>query len=164
MKKTTISIISMLLLLFTTSCSSSSPQSEQKVIALEETGNNGGNPEVKKIHKCFGYENEARSECLDKLFPEEINIKIYPPSGERVKLAGRNSSAEKVEFNLKGQERFIFNVETSQVKLPISCNVSTRLFQSDNRLTVDVAVKDIDDKVTLYDREGKVLLDYTVVK
>ena len=131
---------------------------------LANGGGQGGNPEV-NLNQCFGLKSQARQTCFDIFYPDDINLSIYPRSGEVIRLAGRKSSVEKGEFNLKEKERFIFSVNTSNVKLPISCNIeSAKLLQERESLVVDVASREIKNNITLTNREGKVILDYSVLK
>jgi len=124
----------------------------------------GGNPEV-NLNRCFGLKSKERQRCFDIFYPNDINLSIYPSSGEVIRLAGRKSSVEKGEFNLKDKERFIFSVNTSNVKLPISCNVErAKLLQKGESLVVDVASREIKNNITLTNREGKVILDYSILK
>ena len=125
----------------------------------------GGNPEVKNISQCFKLEKKERINCFNKYYPEDVNITTYPPYRERIILAGRKSSIEKREFNLEGQEKFVIYLDISNVKLPISWNIKTaELLNEKGDLVVEIEVKDIKSKVTLQDKDGKVILDYTVVK
>ena len=145
-----------------TACVSTSPKDTP--ILASGGGGQGGNPEV-NLNQCFGLKNQARQRCFDIFYPGDINLSIYPNSGEVVRLAGRKSSVEEGEFNLKGKERFVFYVDTSKAKLPISCNVkSAKLLQNKESLVVDVETKNIENNITLTDREGKVILNYNIVK
>jgi len=125
----------------------------------------GGNPEVKVINQCFKLKGDKQTHCLNIFYPGDINITIYPPTSKSIKLAGRKSSIERGTFNLKGQKRFILSVDTSNAKLPISCNINTAKKITDgSNLVIDIAVKDIKKQITLKDRDGKLLLVYTIRK
>ena len=166
------------LLFFTTSCTIttnntdsftqnfSNKETLNKKTFLVETGRGkGGNSEVKTINQCFKFKSQARNECLNIFYPDNINITIYPQSGEIIKLAGRKSSIEKREFNLGGEDRFILHLDISTVELPVNCNVKTaKLSQDKNILIVDMDVKDIKNRVTLYDKNNKLLLEYIITK
>ena len=123
----------------------------------------GGNPEVNIINKCFKYQGEKKFLCLDRFYPGDLNITIFPHTTSQIKLAGRKSSIEIGRFELKNQDRFILSVEISNVKLPISCNITTAKITKDgsNRV-IDIAVKEIKNQIILRDRYGKLLLKYKI--
>ena len=155
-------------LLFSLTSCVSTTTNETRILSqnmlVDGGGGQGGNPEV-NLNQCFGLKSQARQRCFDIFYPDDINISIYPNSGEVIRLAGRKSSITKGEFNLKDKERFIFSVNTSKVKLPIKCNVkSAKLLQDRDSLVVDVATKEIKNNITLTNREGKVILNYSVLK
>ena len=125
----------------------------------------GGNPEVNAINQCLQFAGKARFDCLDKLYPEDSNITIYPPSNLRIRLAGRTSSIEKGKFNLKNQNIFLLSVDISNVILPISCNITTaKITNYGSNRVINMDVKDIRDKIILRDGDGKLLLEYTITK
>ena len=149
-------------LLFSLTACVSTSTNETRVLA--NGGGQGGNPEV-NLNQCFGLKAQARQTCFNIFYPGDINLSIYPNSGEVIRLAGRKSFVEKGEFNLRDKERFIFSVDTSKVKLPVSCNVeSAKLLQDRDSLVVDVASREIKKNITLTNREGKVILDYNILK
>ena len=153
------------LLFSLTSCSSISTNDTILPLMLANGGGKGGNPEVNNINRCFRLKNREKQSCFDIFYPEDINITIYPNDGDIIRLAGRKSSIERREFNLVGKDRFIFYVDTTNVKLPISCNIEgVELSQDRDTLVVDISTKNIADNITLKDGEGKVILDYKVIK
>lgn len=168
MKKTNKFIIVPLVFSVTACVSTSTKESSRlpKSVLADGGGGRGqgGNPEV-NLNRCFGLKSKERQSCFDIFYPNDINLSIYPSSGEVIRLAGRKSSVEKGEFNLKDKERFIFSVNTSNVKLPIRCNIkSAKLLQAKESLVVDVATREIKNNITLTDREGKVILNYSIRK
>jgi len=130
----------------------------------------GGNSEVDNknnniINRCFKLKGNAKNICFDNFYPGDLNITIFPNSNNHIRLAGRKSSIESGIFELKKQNRFIISVDTSNVKLPILCNIRTAKITEDNHThVIDIAVNDISNKVILYDRDGKLLLKYTIIK
>ena len=154
--------LSVIILLFVTSCTKNISNNQK--IALGG-GGKGGNPEVKVINECFKLKSKARDICLDSFYPNDINISIYPYNGDIIRLAGRKSSIEKREFDLSQEDRFILYIDTTNIELPISCNIQTAKRSLDkNSLVIDIAVKDIVKQVTIQDKNGRVLLDYSIVK
>ncbi len=123
----------------------------------------GGNPEV-QLNKCLDEKGKDRSICIDLFYPEDIEIGIYPPNGLRIKLAGRASAIEKKVLSLDTQERIILSIDTSNIKLPITLNVKAKQLHYKNSLAIIIEVKDIEENITLKDKEGKLLLDYTIIK
>ena len=145
-----------------TACVSPSPK-DTPILASGGAGQ-GGNPEV-NLNQCFGLKNQARQRCFDIFYPGDINLSIYPSGGKVIRLAGRRSLIETGDFNLTGKDRFIFYLDISKVKLPIDCNVkSAKLSRYGESLVVDVETKNIENNITLTDREGKVILNYNIVK
>ena len=123
----------------------------------------GGNPEV-KLNKCLDKKSKNRDICIDLFYPEDIEIGIYPPNGLRIKLAGRASSIERREIQIDSQDRIILSIDTSNIRLPIILNVKGKQLQYKNSLAIVIEVKNIKDTITLKDKEGKLLLDYTIIK
>jgi len=160
--------IGLYLLFFATSCTTKTYQTDnihQKNILAGKGKNKGGNPEVKIINDCFKLKNEARNSCLNIFYPDKLNIIVYPPSGEIIRLAGRKSSIERREFDLKGEDKFIFYLDISRVNLPIRSNViSSKYFFDKRDLVIDVDVKKIRKDIILYDGDNRVLLEYKIVK
>jgi len=160
MKRTSI-FITLSLLFVTTSCSN-----PVKRFVRSGTGGNGGNPEVNNINHCFQLKEKARNQCLNNFYPDDnINIMIYPYDGTKIKLAGRRSSIEKRELELKGLDRLMLYIDTSNVALPIDCNIKEAiLIQDKQSLTINVKVSDLEDNLILTNQEEKVLLNYTIKK
>jgi hypothetical protein len=128
-------------------------------------GQDGGNPEVHKIHQCLKLKNRAKAQCFNKLFPTKTYLVIHPNNGKALKLAGRGNSVEKrqISFN-QNDEVFVMYIDTSNVKMPLSSNIeSTKSSEEKGSLVLSIPVKDIGNKVTLKDKEGKLLLDYTII-
>jgi len=128
----------------------------------------GGNPEVKNnnniINKCFQLKGKAKPICLDRFYPGDLNITIFPQLNSQIKLAGRRSSIEKGTFQLKQQDRFILSVDTSNIRLPIYCNITAKITKYGSNHVIDIAVKDIRNQITLRDKDGKLLLEYNIIK
>lgn len=152
-----------LIIFITTGCYKKNTPT-QTTLALK--GQNGGNPEVHKIHQCLKLKNQAKAECFNKLFPTKTYLVIHPNSGKALKLAGRGESVEKrqISFN-KNDEVFVMYIDTSNVKMPLTSNIeTTKRSQEKGSLVLSIPVKDIKNKITLKDKEGKLLLDYTIIK
>jgi len=120
------------------------------------------------IPSCFTVTKEARSLCLNKIFRnnDEVKLLIHPQEGEVIKLAGRGQSVQKRTFNIKDDTRILLYIETSNLKMPLSCNVvSAKLTENKKRdkVVVDIAIKDIKEHIQLRDKEGKLLLDYSII-
>ena len=125
----------------------------------------GGNPEVKVVNQCFKLQGKVKFLCLNKFYPGDVNITIFPYDSSTIRLAGRKSSVERGTFRLKNQNRFVISVDVSNTNLPISCNISTaEITKYGSNQVIDIAVKDIKDKITLHDNNGKLLLEYTITK
>jgi hypothetical protein len=138
--------------------------SPKKRIVLDG-GGKGGNPEVKVINQCFGLNKSARDRCLNIFYPNDINISIYPYNGNIIRLAGRKSSIELMEFNLSKDDRFILYLDSSTIDLPVSCNIKGAKFSKYRKtLVVDMLVDNISNRVTIKDKNGRVLIDYSIVK
>jgi hypothetical protein len=124
----------------------------------------GGNPEV-QLNKCLNKKEEERNICIDHFYPEDIDIGIYPPDGTRIKLAGRASSIERRELIIHSQQRVILSIDTTNVSLPLTSNISPiQQLQHNHNLAIIIETKNIEERVTLKDSEGKVVLDYTIIK
>ncbi len=150
------------IIFYTTACSNT--VTPMRTSFVQTHGGGGGNPEV-NLNICLSLKNKAKSQCLDTIFPNSTNILILPSNGKHIKLAGRGSSIEKSVVTLKNDDILLLNIETSTVKLPLTCNIKTaKLLQEQNSLVVSIPVKDIDKKITLKNREGKLLLDYSIIK
>ena len=137
--------------------------SPYKVTHNDEVRIGGGNPEV-QLNKCLDKKSKDRNICIDLFYPEDIEIGIYPPNGLRIKLAGRVSAIERKELYLGTQKRVILSIDSSNIKLPITLNVKAKQFQYKNSLAIVIEVKDIEKSITLKDKEGKLLLDYSIIK
>ena len=162
MKRLTLLFIGTLLITFyTVACSSNQATTIKTTLVSPGTG---GNPEVKIIY-CLGLENKAKEVCLDSLYPDNINILIHPSNGKRLKLAGRGNSVEKATVRFKNDDVYLIYIDTLNIKLPLTSNVeSTQFRQKGNSLVVEMNVKNIKSTITLKDKEGKTVLDYTIIK
>ena len=156
--------ITLTLLIFTTSCSNS-----YQKLSVTDKGGSGGNPEVnnqiKIINECFSLKNKIQEACFNMFYPQNINIRIYPPTGALVQLTSRGSLVKKREFNLTKQTRFIVNINTSKIATPISCNSdSVKYSQIKDSLVIDLRVKDLKKHLIVKDKNGQTILDYTIIK
>lgn len=125
----------------------------------------GGNPEV-NLNLCLQKTHENKVKCLDRIFPNSPSILLLPQGdGKRILLAGRGESIEKAEVTVKESNLLLINLDTINVKVPLSSNVKlTKKSQKGNNLILAIAIKDIEDKVTLKDKEGNIVFDYTIIK
>jgi hypothetical protein len=162
LKRLTLLFIGTLLITFyTVACSSNQATTIKTTLVSPGTG---GNPEVKIIY-CLGLKNKAKEVCLDSLYPDNINILIHPSNGKRLKLAGRGNSVEKATVRFKNDDVYLIYIDTLNIKLPLTSNVeSTQFRQKGNSLVVEMNVKNIKSTITLKDKEGKTVLDYTIIK
>ena len=162
MKRLTLLFIGTLIITFyTVACSSNQATTIKTTLVSPGTG---GNPEVKIIY-CLGLKNKAKEVCLDSLYPDNINILIHPSNGKRLKLAGRGNSVEKATVRFKNDDVYLIYIDTLNIKLPLTSNVeSTQFRQKGNSLVVEMNVKNIKSTITLKDKEGKIVLNYTVIK
>jgi len=156
--------IALTLLIFTTSCSNS-----YQKLSLTNKGGTGGNPEVnnqiKIINDCFTLKDKVQEACFNMFYPQNINIRIYPSTGALIQLVSRGSLVKKREFNLTKQTRFIINIDTSKIEIPISCNSnSVKYSQIKDSLVIDVKVKDLKKHFIVKDKNGQTILDYTIIK
>jgi len=127
-------------------------------------GGTGGNPEV-ELNKCLNKTEKERNLCINIFYPEEINIGIFPSNGTRIKLAGRSSLIERKELIVKNQEKIILSIDTSKISLPIKVNIkSAKKLQYKNNLAIIINTKDINNTLIIEDKEGKVLLEYLIIK
>jgi hypothetical protein len=161
MEKNSISI-SIALICLVTACSANN---NTAITNNKIASRGGGNPEVKSISQCFKFKKKARIACFNNIYPGDANITTHPMYGEKIRLAGRTSSIERGLFDLRGEQKFIISVDISEVRLPINCNIKeAKLFKYGTDLVIDIDVKDIKSRVTLQDRDGRVLLDYKIDK
>ena len=162
MKRLTLLFIgTMLITFYTVACSSNQATAIKTTLVSPGTG---GNPEVKIIY-CLGLKNKAKETCLDTLYPDNINILIHPSNGKRLKLAGRGNSVEKATVRFKNDDVYLIYIDTLNIKLPLTSNVeSTQFRQKGNSLVVEMAVKDIKSTIILKDKEGKTVLDYSIIR
>jgi len=162
LKRLTLLFIGTLIITFyTVACSSNQATTIKTTLVSPGTG---GNPEVKIIY-CLGLKNKAKEVCLDSLYPDNINILIHPSNGKRLKLAGRGNSVEKATVRFKNDDVYLIYIDTLNIKLPLTSNVeSTQFRQKGNSLVVEMNVKNIKSTITLKDKEGKIVLNYTVIK
>jgi hypothetical protein len=151
----------LLITFYTVACSSNHATNIKTTLVNPGTG---GNPEVKIIY-CLGLKHKAKEVCLDTLYPDNINILIHPSNGQALKLAGRGSSVEKATVKFKDDDIYLIYLDTLNIKLPLTSNVkSTKFRQKGNKLVVEIEVKNIQTTITLKDNEGKIVLDYRIIK
>ncbi|CAA6812424.1 MAG: Unknown protein [uncultured Sulfurovum sp.] len=125
----------------------------------------GGNPEV-NLNLCLKETHQARIKCLDRFFPMGPNIFIVPTDGKRILLAGRGESIERTEIILKKTDEIILlNIDTRNVKIPLSINIATaKPSQKGNSLVFTIPVQEIKEKIILRDQEGNIVLQYRVIR
>lgn len=125
----------------------------------------GGNPEV-NLNLCLQEKYENKVKCLERIFPDSPSILLLPQGdGKRILLAGRGESIEKAQVTVKESNLLLINLDTRNVKVPLSSNVKfTKKSQKGNNLILAIAIKDIEDKVTLKDKEDNIVFDYTIIK
>ena len=125
----------------------------------------GGNPEVLLIHKCLRNNNSKALTCLNNLIKKE---QMFYVSTERnwqpIKLAGRGTTIEKRTIKIKDNKELILYLDISSVKLPLSSNIEIKKSKNQNSMVIKIDVEKIEDKVTLIDNEGNMILDYTIIK
>ena len=162
MKRLALLFIGTLFITFyTVACSSNHATTIKTALVNPGTG---GNPEVKIIY-CLGLKNKAKEACLDKLYPDNINILIHPSNGQRLKLAGRGNSVERASIHFEDDDVYLIYLDTLNIKLPLTSNVeSTKFRQKGNSLVVEIDVKNIKSTIILKDKEGKTVLNYTIIK
>lgn len=125
----------------------------------------GGNPEV-ELNICVQKAFEKKRKCLERLFPSKPSILLVPEAdGQRILLAGRAESVDRREITIKGEEILLLNIDISNVQAPLSSNIkTTKYYRMQNSLVLSIPVEDIHTKVTLKDKEGNIVLDYTIIK
>jgi hypothetical protein len=157
--------IGIIIFFFITACQSTQQTVKTNFIKVvsNKSKEEGGNPEV-QLHYCLPLKGQAKTECLNKLYPGEINLFIESNNGERILLAGRGDSTIKKEIDFKGSDIFILYLNTQNVKVPLSSNIEHKKSEKGNSLIMIMEVKNIDKQVTLKDKEGNIVLDYTIIK
>ena len=152
------------LLVFFTACQTTPVLERVSINDEVSISGAGGNPEV-QLNQCLNQRGRARNICIDHFYPEDIKIGIYPKDGTRIKLAGRASAIEKRAFTINNQDRIILSIDTANVKLPLTVNIKpVKKLQYKNNLALIIETKDIKNSITLKDKEGKLLLDYKIIR
>jgi len=125
----------------------------------------GGNPEVLLIHKCLQNNNKKTLICLNELIEKEQTFYVSRESDWKpIKLAGRANKVEKRTIEIKENKELILYLDTSAVKLPLTSNIEIQKSEIKNTLVIKIDVEKIEDKVTLTNSEGNIILDYTIIK
>jgi len=150
------------ILLGITSCTTTTTKPLKTAnLVLNGDDGKGGNPEV--LNHCFTLKKSEKNLCFDKFFPGEINLLIHPSYGVPVMLAGRGESIEKRELELNNDDFVLLYLDISNVKIPLSSNVkSTRYSYEKNTVVINIDVKKIKEKIILKDKNGNIVLKYTV--
>lgn len=150
-----------LIILGTTSCTTTPKPIKALSFALNNSDDKGGNPEV--LNSCFTLNEAAKNLCLNKFFPNEINLLIHPSHDVPIMLAGRGDSIEKRELTLENDELLLLYLDTTNVETPLSSNIKSSQYSYDqNTVVINIDVKDIKEKIILKDKNGKVILEYTI--
>jgi len=139
-------------------------------IAVDNGGNGevesskGGNGEV--LHHSFAESKKRVEEVLEKIYGNKnFMVRVVNNALKAVGARGEDSYVPQRDINISNQDRFIIHVDISRAKRPISCNIQTSIIEQDaNFVTLDIDVKDIGDKVMLYNRDNELLLEYKVNK
>lgn len=135
-------------------------------IAHTLQGTGGGNPEV-NLNLCLKESYGQKIKCLNNLFPTNPTILLVPKAdGKRILLAGRGESIDKREITLSSDtDIIVLNIDSRNVKTPLKVNITTALYAKEkNNLVLTIPVKDIEESITLKDREGKLVLEYTIIR
>ena len=148
---------------YTTGCV---PQNKSIKLAQIEPREDGGNPEVynKKMNLCFSLTKSTKAQCLNTIY-KNINILIIPMGNQPILLAGRGQGVERRTIEIKDDSRLIIYINTSNVKTPLKCNSKAiKTVLSESRVVFDIDVQSIVEYLQITDREGKLLLDYKIIK
>jgi len=129
---------------------------------------NGGNGEVSLTESCFT-STKYLDQCLEKLYPtiNVDNVSFVSLINEVLKVTKDRGDGKVIsdDLNLTNQERFIIHANISEVKKPVSVNIpNAKITQTQERLILDIDVKDINDKVIVKNSENKVLIEYSITK
>jgi hypothetical protein len=149
------------IILSTTACTTMTKPVKAVNLALNNSDDKGGNPEV--LNHCFALSKTAKSLCFDRFFPGNINLLIHPSHGIPIMLAGRGESIEKRELKLNNDDLVLLYLEITNVKTPLSTNVKSTQFSYDkNTVVINIDVKKIEETIIIKDKNGKIVLEYTV--
>jgi len=126
----------------------------------------GGNPEVRLIHQCLKNNNKKTLTCLNNLIGEEKTVYVSTEKNwQPIKLAGRGTTVEKRTIIIENDQALVIYLDTSNIKLPVSSNIKPIQKSKDkNSLVIKVDIQNIEERVTLKDKEGKLILDYRIIK
>lgn len=145
---------------YMTGCSTTATPIKLSSIKAEQ----GGNPEV-NLNLCLQEIHAEKIKCLDRHFPTSPNILLLPADGKRILLAGRGESVDRRDVIIKDDDILLLNIDTSNVKMPLTANVKTdKDSEKGNNLVLAIAVENIEDKITLKDKEGNLVLEYRIMK
>ncbi len=143
-------------------------QTSSNIYLSEKNKEPGGNPEVMNFHLCFNKKNKMQQKnCLNNyLDKEDKKIVIYIAKNRLLKpISSRDSTQDLRTFNLQGKEEFIIYTNLDETIGKISTNIPhAKLYQENNKVTIKIDVKDIEDKVILYNNNSEVLVEYRIIK
>jgi len=144
----------------TTACNSSHQSMRTSFASITNSSGNGGNPEV--LNHCFGLKKIAKNLCFDYYFPNK-NLLIHPTNGEAILLAGRGNCVERRELKLANDDRVLLYLDISNVKTPLSSNIKNSNFSYEkNTVVVDIETKEIKENIILKDKDGNIILEYSI--
>ena len=161
-------VLLLIALLFYTSCTTSYTSSKLASNS-NSLGGSGGNPEA-RLHKCLLIKESVEQKvCLEAIYPYSDTIKIYlaqAPIAQYTIGRGDIDNEKRVfDFSNKEYKEFIIHIDITEVKQPISCNIKgANIYQTKSKATINIPVKNIIDKVIIYNREHKILDEYQIIK
>ena len=148
------------------SCSNTTPNHP---LMVSNTRGEGGNPEA-RVHICLEKKSsEAKKNCLNMVYPDNSAIKIYIAQAPlKLYSQGRDGTDDtKRVFDLseKKYRRFIIHIDTGEVKGKISCSVKeAKVYQKDNKVTIDIPVENIKNRVILYNSQNNIIREFLIKK
>ena len=124
----------------------------------------GGNGEV--LHHSFAESKQKVEKVLEAIYGEkDFVIRLVTKALKAVGARGEDSYAPVRDINISNTDRFIIHADISRAKKPVNCSIPTAIIEQDaNFVTLDIDVKDIGDKVILYNRDNQLLLEYKIKK
>lgn len=139
----------------------SKPKMTSLILSQEDDTGTGGNPEVYIAHECL--KSEESTTCLNQLFSDERKVRL--PFDEIIKLAGRSTKVEKGSIETHDDDFILLYLDTSNVKVPLSINVTSVKKSSDSTSTLFMLpVKDMREAIVIKDKTGNIILQYKVIK
>jgi len=132
------------------------------VLAKEDTGN-PPIPEVLNINHCFSKNTQKEKiKCL-KIYDKDKRI---PKVVSKIYLASSRAGVDTITLNLNGRKRLLIHADKTNVKENIYTNIPNTIIYRDSShtITFDINVKDIKDKVKIYDGEDKLLIEYIIIR